>query len=332
MSMVLTRSPLRIISMNGAGTQKRRSARLSHEGVEDNQPPAKKSRVNGAESTTVSTKTQDGDSNAVAKRKGKPRKAYDTEVDGFEFTKVGKKGKETKQPAVRNSSSDRPATPPIPAQSASDAPGPATAQKDNAAPTATAKKARRRFPTTPEREAAEKPVRRSKRLSNENTSSDPQPSPIRPAHARSHAKHERSPSPEKARPVTVEKKRKRGANGLEEEQKTMRIELPFQDTPVIKRNREFRKSSAEGHRRSSSGMRGHRASSLLDEGRGNGTYISSIWQRLGWRRSWQSTAIWWTFPLRIFGYRPSHVIDVVLCCLKPWKNALLRVKMPCHEI
>lgn len=51
----------------------------------------------------------------------------------------------------------------------------------------------------------------------------------------------------------------------------MRIQLPFADTPVIKRNKEMRKASAEnGQRRSSSGMRGRRASSLIDEGRGNG--------------------------------------------------------------
>lgn len=70
--------------------------------------------------------------------------------------------------------------------------------------------------------------------------------------------------------MTVEKKRKRGADGVEEE-KVMRIQLPFADTPVIKRNKEMRKASAENsHRRSSSGMRGRRASSLIDEGRGNG--------------------------------------------------------------
>lgn len=63
-----------------------------------------------------------------------------------------------------------------------------------------------------------------------------------------------------------------------EEQKTMRIQLPFADTPVIRRNIEMRKASAEnGSRRSSSGMRGRRASSLIDEGRGNGEYDSSFW-------------------------------------------------------
>lgn len=258
--------------MNGAGTQKRRSLRLSHEGSGENEPPAKKSRVNGAQTKTVGTKEQDGDSNAVARRK--PKKDYDQEVDGFAFTK-GRKGRKAaeKAPPVRNSASERPATPP-PAPPTEKSPERAAASKEDVAPLKTGqRKPRRRFPTTPEREAAEKPVRRSKRLSSENQSSDPpQASPHKPAHAKSHANHDRSPSPEKVQPVTVEKKRKRGANGTEEEEKVMRIALPFQDTPIIRRNKEFRKSSAEGQRRSSSGMRGRRASSLIDEGRGNGTY------------------------------------------------------------
>ncbi|KAK4149231.1 Mis12-Mtw1 protein family-domain-containing protein [Chaetomidium leptoderma] len=45
------------------------------------------------------------------------------------------------------------------------------------------------------------------------------------------------------------------------------IALPFSDTPVINRNKEFRKKGgASGSRRSSLGMRGRRASSLIDNG------------------------------------------------------------------
>lgn len=299
MSMVLTRSPLEPIGMNGAGTQKRRSARLSHEGAGEDEPPAKRSKANGVQTTTVSTKERDGDANAIGKRK--PRKAYDEEVDGFSFTKVSRKAKASKQPAVRNSTTDQEAPPPPPAPvsaattapepvpapapkedaapktvqkkaRAEPEPAPAPAPKEDAAPKTVQKKTRRRFPTTPERKPAEKPVRRSKRLSDEHVSSDPQPSPHKAAHAKSHANVERSPSPEKAKPITIEKKRKRGANGGEEEEKIMRIALPFADTPVIRRNKEMRKSSADGSRRSSSGMRGRRASSLIDEGRGNGMY------------------------------------------------------------
>ncbi|TKA26512.1 hypothetical protein B0A50_05349 [Salinomyces thailandicus] len=313
--MVITRSPLEQIGMNGAGMQKRRSARLSHEGVGEDEPPAKKSRVNGATTKTISTKEQDGDASAAAKRKPrkqyehnvdgftftkaskkgqtakepavrdstsdmtkvpggntsappnrKSRRQYEHDIDGFTFTKASKKGQTAKEPAVRNSSSARPATPPAAGENVR-----IQASDEDVAPLKTGqKKVTKRLPTTPEREAAEKPIRRSKRISNEHEPSEPQrASPHKPAHSKSHANHERSPSAEKAKPVTVEKKRKRGANGGEEEQKIMRIALPFQDTPVIRRNKEMRKSSAESHRRSSSAMRGRRASSLIDEGRGN---------------------------------------------------------------
>ncbi len=45
-----------------------------------------------------------------------------------------------------------------------------------------------------------------------------------------------------------------------------RIVLPFSDTPVIRRNKEFRQRASKGHRRSSTGMRGRRASSLIESG------------------------------------------------------------------
>lgn len=139
---------------------------------------------------------------------------------------------------------------------------------EDAQPKTAQKKSRRRLPTTPEPEEKEQPVRRSKRLSDEpNLQLQPQPSPQRPSHAKSHANVERSPNPARGRPVTVSKKQKTTADGGDE---VMRIMLPFADTPVQRRNKEMRKGSGEGSRRSSAGMRGKRASSMIDEGRGNG--------------------------------------------------------------
>jgi hypothetical protein len=51
-----------------------------------------------------------------------------------------------------------------------------------------------------------------------------------------------------------------------------KIMLPFADTPVITRNKEMRKASKDGHRRSSTGLRGRRASSLIDSGMSNGEW------------------------------------------------------------
>lgn len=49
-----------------------------------------------------------------------------------------------------------------------------------------------------------------------------------------------------------------------------KIALPFADTPIIRRNKEMRKGGGDGSRRSSLGMRGRRASSLIDGGKSNG--------------------------------------------------------------
>lgn len=57
---------------------------------------------------------------------------------------------------------------------------------------------------------------------------------------------------------------------VDKKRATTKIALPFADTPVISRNKEMRKTSSESRRRSSSGMRGRRASSLIDSGVSNG--------------------------------------------------------------
>ena len=51
-----------------------------------------------------------------------------------------------------------------------------------------------------------------------------------------------------------------------------KITLPFADTPIMRRNKEMRKAG-DGSRRSSLGMRGRRASSLIDSGTSNGMLI-----------------------------------------------------------
>ena len=49
-----------------------------------------------------------------------------------------------------------------------------------------------------------------------------------------------------------------------------KISLPFADTPIIRRNKEMRKGAQTGSRRSSLGLRGRRASSLIESGKSNG--------------------------------------------------------------
>ena len=60
---------------------------------------------------------------------------------------------------------------------------------------------------------------------------------------------------------------------VEKAKDTTKIALPFADTPIIRRNKEMRKGAENGHRRSSLGMRGRRASSLIDSGKSNGNTL-----------------------------------------------------------
>ncbi|KXT01516.1 hypothetical protein AC578_4520 [Pseudocercospora eumusae] len=277
MSLVLTRSPLEVIGMNGGGAQKRRSARLSGEGNgnegAENEPPTKKAKVNDATTTTtsVSTKQQDGDQNKAASKK--KRKEYTDEADDFKFARKGsRRKKDATKSDQKASSDDKPAEEATAA--AAEPPAPERVAED-AVPKTAQKKTRRRLPTTPEAEEDVKRVRRSKRLSHEaDEQAAAQPSPHRASHAKSHANAERHVSPARGRPLTIEKKRKAGNDGGEEE-KVMRIMLPFADTPVQRRNKEMRKASGENGRRSSAGMRGKRASSVIDEGRGHEVSESS---------------------------------------------------------
>lgn len=57
---------------------------------------------------------------------------------------------------------------------------------------------------------------------------------------------------------------------VEKKRTATKIALPFADTPIIQRNKDMRKNSGQGHRRSSNGMRGRRASSLIEENKSNG--------------------------------------------------------------
>jgi kinetochore protein Mis13/DSN1 len=61
---------------------------------------------------------------------------------------------------------------------------------------------------------------------------------------------------------------------------TSKIALPVADTPVIRRNKEMREGrGGKGQRRNSLGMRGRRASSLIDSGASNGGQPLSEAQR-----------------------------------------------------
>ena len=124
-----------------------------------------------------------------------------------------------------------------------------SAKKDNEAP----KRTRRSARLSGEKEAIDTPVKQSKQVEKVEI---PAPGPLS--------------QEEDAAPIV---------NDVVEPVKwrtPKKIALPFADTPIIRRNKEMRKgNSDEGHRRSSTGMRGRRASSLIDSGTSNGGQLSS---------------------------------------------------------
>lgn len=216
------------------------------------------------------------------------RTVYDNEDGDFKFTK---RAKPSKTPATRTSKTEQTADAPESTTSAASrklkgkAHKPDSTPKEDAAPKTVQKKPRGKLPSSPAENAVPK-TGRTKRTFQEIQS----PSPKKPSRAQANANHDRSPSPG-FRPVTVKKKRQnpdqtpapqpKPASGpaaehaaAPDDDKTTKIALPFADTPIIKRNKEMRKASADSNRRSSSGMRGRRASSLIDEGRGNGEFGS----------------------------------------------------------
>lgn len=127
----------------------------------------------------------------------------------------------------------------------------------------------------------EKPVRRSKRLSDEaerragspqqtirRKGDEPVEDSNRPQEIKRPPEHHETPHPPQAE--------------IDEDHSATRITLPFADTPVIRKNKAMREGKGgKGERRSSLGLRGRRASSLIETGNSNGEYIKCWYSALG---------------------------------------------------
>jgi kinetochore protein Mis13/DSN1 len=146
-------------------------------------------------------------------------------------------------------------------------------QSSDPVPEATAVKETRRKKTLAPDLQVDEPAsrrRRSARLSGDKAPPAPeQPiaSKIKKPRRDGTAKAEQAPrdgSPQKSPEQLV----------VEKKQNAIRvISLPFADTPVIRRNKEMRAAQirhSSGSRRSSSSLRGRRASSLIESGTSNG--------------------------------------------------------------
>ena len=181
--------------------------------------------------------------------------AYDEEDDGFAFTRT--RSKRAKAEPVLASSAEEERQ----EKRAESAPTRKPRKKSVSSPTAE--------PMRPEGWTGK---RRSARQSGDHENTDPSILPVKKR------RKDRSPSVQKSDQgggkqcgdhySTEQDSRPDHSHSVEYTFDVTKIALPFADTPIIRRNKEMRKTN--GSRRSSLGMRGRRASSLIDTGRSDG--------------------------------------------------------------
>ncbi|RWA10301.1 hypothetical protein EKO27_g4794 [Xylaria grammica] len=218
-------------------------------------------------------------SNQPKRRRSERIASYDEQDGDFQFGRVSKRAK-TAQPE------------PIPEDELASASAPKPAPRRGRPPKRKNDREEQPMPTPkPTPKPASKPVvkpaptRTSKRRSTQPPAhsddvSPPPPPPTRATRHRTRSSIDKAdPVPTKATnnvskgrqieeenegetvstPMDVDKVR-----SIEEVSEAKKIALPFSDTPIINRNKEMRKKT--GNRRSSVGMRGRRASSLIESG------------------------------------------------------------------
>ncbi|KAK8154476.1 Mis12-Mtw1 protein family-domain-containing protein [Phyllosticta citrichinensis] len=275
MTALVVRSPLQSLSMTSTqrASGRRRSARLAFQ--DDEQvvvAPVKRAKTGPSGSAKLNDSEEVNGVNGVGNKE---------EDDGFTFSR-GRSRKTAKKPTtapVREEPEPEPEpAPPKAIKAAKPAPA-------KPAPSEPAKKSK----TTKKSLAAIAPVvadeigpgpkrRRSARLSGDNVALNQHhpvatPAADKPKRTRKSAVEKEAQTP-KSRIEDEEGLALVGENGAQPQsdqpsREGTKIALPFADTPIIKRNKELRKGGGSGHRRSSTGLRGRRASSLIDSGTSN---------------------------------------------------------------
>lgn len=291
MTAIVTRTPLHNLSMTGAQTNgiKRKSLRHAQDPDED-APPAKKSKAppsaatkNASQNTLKKTRSKKGEFVSFAQVDAqllmRARPAYDEDDDGFNYTRTRSRKAKAKTPeAVADPDASAGAAPAPEVQPVQEQPPPTD---ENAPPEPAQpprKKIRKTLPTTPEHPA---PRRRSKRLSGNSpvgeqaaSTSQSAPAPTEPQpQAAKLSTPPPAPTIDQDAPVNGSPAVDQGELTIHKKRGPAKIPLPFGETPVLRRNKEMRKLSSEKSRRSSSGMRGRRASSLIEAGSSRGTWI-----------------------------------------------------------
>ena len=195
---------------------------------------------------------------------------YDEDDQGFSFARVKKR-----KPRV----STTPAAPIEQIQSIqtvqTNGQPPADNKEDGAAKAETIKKPRNKMSfSTPKAVADNMTTRRSKRLSSEKDEGGGSPKEFQ-------RRPQKQPVPPPKTTITqiaLEKTPAVEKDDTTDDHSATKIALPFADTPVIRRNKAMRegKTGGKGERRSSLGLRGRRASSLIESGNSNGEKYRTV--------------------------------------------------------
>ena len=299
MTALVARQPLHPLPMSATQRPPRRlSARLqdNHDAPNDVQHNHQQATKAGPSKPVA--KAQDAREDNAKKRKNGTTTAlesawhilttvaYDEEDHGFEFTRVKKKKQQQpeseKQREPEKVEDERTQQPTPPATRTTKVP----VAPINEAMQAPQKKRRNKmsFSTPNPKEAV--PVRRSKRLSDEHDarSGSPPPKARRkaspkpaPEPTNRQPEHVQQPETEQKEPPRPEEQPVQDKTDQATEHSATKIALPFADTPVIRRNKAMRENkSGKGERRSSLGMRGRRASSLIETGNSNALPHSEV--------------------------------------------------------
>ncbi|KAE8853386.1 hypothetical protein PTNB73_02290 [Pyrenophora teres f. teres] len=246
-------------------TTRRRSAKQAFD--DDNAPALKrpKTEVNGTAKRT-----------AAATKKSAKAAAYDEDDDGFQFSRRTSRRttKANIAPASELIPEEKPA---IPVRA------PETQQVKT---TSRQKKKKSIAAIDPETSDSGR-RRRSARISGDREQLEvrpkvPHPPPAKPrtkkaAPAEKERKKQITPAPEiQPEPKAAYAAVQTPTGARRRDPNAQRIMLPFADTPVITRNKEMRKGNKDGPRRSSTGLRGRRASSLIDSGQSNALPHSEV--------------------------------------------------------
>ncbi|OHW94513.1 kinetochore protein mis13 [Colletotrichum incanum] len=235
-TVIRTRHPLQVISMSNEQPERRKSKRLAATSVYDEQ--------DGDFHFTRGSKTK-----RVKNAESEPESDPEPEPAPIAAKKSGR-GRPAKGRAAAAAKVPEP-TPSVTAPKA------ATSSKPRTRRTASLQPVEE---DEPELIAPKRTTRRSTRNS---TGKAEKAEKDKPARRPAPVPEEDHNDVNTATPMEVE--RQQTPRVMEEPVESAKITLPVSDTPVINRNKEMRKKGG-GNRRSSTGMRGRRASSLIESG------------------------------------------------------------------